>query len=94
MSWRRQRSMTIWASFGEEDLAVEPFVAELAVEALALAVLPRATGFDIRGPGTQSGDPVPEGLRDELRAVVGADVLRHAARHEPIAKSLDDVGRP
>jgi hypothetical protein len=35
----------------EEDLAVEQFIAQLAVEALAVAVLPGAAGLDVGGLG-------------------------------------------
>jgi hypothetical protein len=62
-----------------EDLAVEQFVAKLRVEALAVAVLPRASRFDERGPCADSGDPLPHGFGDELRAVVGTNVLGHPA---------------
>jgi hypothetical protein len=33
----------------EEHLAVEQFVSQLAVEALAVAILPRAAGLDVGG---------------------------------------------
>jgi hypothetical protein len=42
---------SVYLGLGEavEDLAVEQFVAKLRVEALAVAVLPRASGLDERG---------------------------------------------
>lgn len=50
-----------------EDLAVEEFVAELGVEALAVAILPRRARLDEGRPRTDGGDPVPDGGGDELR---------------------------
>jgi hypothetical protein len=52
-----------------EDFPVEQFVAKLRVEALAVAVLPRAARLDERGPGADGGDPLPYCLGDELGAV-------------------------
>jgi len=52
-----------------EDLTVEQFVAELRVEALAVAVLPRASRFDERCLCADGYDPLPYSLGDELRAV-------------------------
>ena len=42
---------------GVEDLAVEKFVPELRVEALAISVLPRTTRHDVGGPGSDRCDP-------------------------------------
>lgn len=53
-----------------EDLAIEEFVAELGVEALAIAILLRRARLDEGRPGPDNGDPVPDGDGDELRAIV------------------------
>jgi len=50
-----------------EDLATEQFVAQLGVEALAVAILPRAARFDERGFRSRCCDPLPDGLGDEVR---------------------------
>ena len=42
---------------GVEDLAVEQFVAEAGVEALHVAVLPGAAGFDVGGLRSDGADP-------------------------------------
>lgn len=49
-----------------EDFTVELFVAQFRVEALAVAVFPGASRLDERGLCTDSGDPLPYGLGDEL----------------------------
>ena len=77
-----------------EDLAIEQFVAELAVEALAVAVLPRAAGLDIGRPRSDGGDPVAQRLGNELRAVVGAYAGRHTPQDEQIAQRVDDTEHP
>ena len=53
-----------------EDFAIEELIAQLGVEALAIAILPRAAGHDVSGPGANGSNPVPDGLGDELRAIV------------------------
>jgi hypothetical protein len=72
-----------------EDLAVEQLVAELAVEALAVAVLPWAAGLDVGRRGTDRGDPGPHGLGDELGPVIGADVAWDAAQDEQVREQVD-----
>ena len=43
---------------GHEDLRVEQFVTKFAVEALVVAVLPGATGLDVKGCGADLAQPV------------------------------------
>src|SRR5215470_2585346 len=63
-----------------EDLAVEQLIAKAGVEALDVAVLPRAAPLDVGGLGTGSRDPFLHGLGDELRSIVGPDVSGNARR--------------
>ena len=74
-----------------EDFAVEQFIAQLAVEALAVAVLPWAAWFDVGGLSPDGSDPVAKGLGHKLRAVVGAYVRRSAPRDKQLAECLDNV---
>ena len=53
-----------------EDFAVEQFIAQLAVEALAVAILPGAAWFDLGGLGAHSSNPCPQCLGNELWAIV------------------------
>ncbi len=53
-----------------EDIAVQQLVAKLRVEALAIAVLPRATRFNVGRLGADRSNPVLHGLSDELRPIV------------------------
>ena len=76
-----------------EDLPVEQLVSEFGVEALAVAVLPRTARLDVSGSRPHGGDPLPHRLGDELRAVVGPYVIRHAAQDEEIGQHVDDVRR-
>src|SRR5215210_631587 len=76
-----------------EDLAIEQLVPEAGIEALDVAVLPRAARSDVGGLGSDRGDPLLDGLGDELRAIVGADVARHAAHDEQVREHVDDVDR-
>ena len=58
---------------GVEDLAVEQLVPEPGIEALAIAVFPRRSRFDVGGLRTDGGNPVADSFGDELGAVVGPD---------------------
>src|SRR5690606_25206042 len=75
------------------DLTVEQFVAELRVEALAVAVLPRASRFDDLCLCAYGYDPLPYSLGDELRAVVGTDMAWHTTQDEQVRQGVDDAGR-
>src|SRR5262249_14438701 len=57
-----------------ELLDVEQLVAHLAVERLAVAVLPRRPRLDVQRLQPRLGHPRPDRPGDELRAVVAADV--------------------
>lgn len=53
-----------------EDFTIEQLIAQLAVEALAIAILPWTSRFDVSGLGSDGADPIPERLGNELGAVV------------------------
>ena len=53
-----------------EDFTVEELVPQLRVEALTVTVLPWASRLDIGRPRSRTGEPFPQTLGDELRAVV------------------------
>ena len=78
---------------GVEDLAVQQLVTQLAIEALAVAVLPWAAWLDVGRFRPHGFDPVAERLGDELRPVVGTDVGRHPAKDEQVRESIDHIGR-
>jgi hypothetical protein len=63
-------SLTQWI----EDFAVEELVTQAGIEALDIAVLPRAAPLDVGGLGTDSRDPLLHRLGHELRPIVGPDV--------------------
>ena len=62
-----------------EDFAIKELVAELRVEALAIAVLPRAAGHDVGGLGADGSDPSAQGLGDELGAGAVPSTLKVVA---------------
>jgi hypothetical protein len=76
-----------------EDLPVEQFIAQLRVEALAIAVLPWVARLDERGLCPYRGDSLPHGLGDELRTVIGTNMAGHTAQDEQVRQDVDDVGR-
>jgi len=62
------------SGFGEspELLPVKAFIAESSVEALHIAVLPRAAGFDVDRLNPVLGEPLLHRLGDELAPVVAS----------------------
>ena len=63
------------------------------VEALDVAVLPRAAPLDVGGLGTDDRDPVLHRLGDELRSVVGPDVGGNAPQDEQVGQNVDHIDR-
>ena len=80
-----------------ENLAVQEFVAELGVEALAVSVLPRTARFDQRSPGADRRDALAYRLHD-LWTIVSEKRAAFVARHAKLAAVVDvvlhEVGRP
>ena len=75
-----------------EDLAVKQFIGKVRVEALTIAVLPRAAGLDIGRPGPDRSDPFLDGFGTELRAIVRTYVIWNATQDELVCQNVDDVG--
>jgi hypothetical protein len=76
-----------------EDLAVEELVAQARIEAFNEPVLPWASRSDVGGLSPDGANPLLHGGGDELRAIVGTDMLGHAAQGEQVRQHVDDVGR-
>ena len=76
-----------------EDLAVQQLVAQLAVEALVVAVLPRAAALDEQRPHADPAEPSPHRLGGEFPAVARADVVGRAAFDEEVGQHLQHVVR-
>src|SRR5438034_236915 len=75
-----------------KDFTVEQFIAQLAIEAFAIAILPRASWLDVSGLGSDGSNPLSKSDGDKLRAVIGTNVCGNAARYEQIAERLDHIG--
>jgi len=74
-----------------EDFAIEQFVTELRVEALAIAIFPRTAGHDVGGFGTDRSDPFAERLGNEFRPIVGSNVLGDATQDKQIGQNVDHI---
>jgi len=83
------------AGLGErvEHLGVEQLVAQLAVEAFHVAVLPRTAGLNESCLGAGAVDPALHSRGNKLWPVVRADVSRRTARDEQVGQHVDHVGR-
>src|SRR4051794_22748202 len=71
-----------------EDLQLQALVPEFPVEALAVAVLPRAARGDIQGLRPKLLQPRAKSLGDHLGAVVTANMLRHAMAEHRVRQGL------
>ena len=65
-----------------EDLSIEEVVTQSLIEGFDIAVLPGRAPPDEGYVGPDRGDPLPDGLGNELRAGVGPNVGRNAAPEE------------
>jgi hypothetical protein len=74
-----------------KDLLVEAFVAQLAVEGFAIAVLPRTAWLDVERFGPQPGEPAADHFGGHLCAVVRTDVLGDASGEHHIGQCFDDA---
>ena len=77
-----------------EDLAVEKFVPELRVEALAISVLPGTARHDVGGLGSNRCDPFAHSLCNKFRTIVRTNVSGNAAQDEEIRQHINDVCGP
>ena len=76
-----------------EDLAIQQLVTEPGIEALHIAIFPRAARGDVGHLGPDRGDPALHCLGHELWAVVRTNVRGHAAQDEQVGQHVDHVGR-
>jgi hypothetical protein len=74
-----------------EDLLVEAFVTQLAVEGLAVAVLPRTAWLDVERFGAEPGEPAADDFGGHLCAVVRTDVLGDTSGEHHIGQCFDDA---
>lgn len=76
-----------------EDLTVEQLVAQLAVEAFHIAVLPGTGLLDERRLGPDRGDPLAHRQGDELGTLIRADMIGDSTFEAELGQHLDDVDR-
>src|SRR5271163_3725613 len=77
-----------------KDLSIQAFIPQLPIEALAVTVLPGTTRLDIQRSRSHVPQPLPKFLGDELRTVVGPDVLWGSSPEHHIGQRLDDLVAP
>lgn len=74
-----------------EDLAIQKFISQLRVEALTIAILPRAAGHDVVGLGPHGREPVTQVVCNKLWAVIRADIRWDAPQDEEIRQGIDHI---
>ena len=75
----------------QEQLAVEAFIPQFAVEALDVPVLPRASWFDEQRSDLFTPQPLLHGFRGELRSVVATKESRTTTNGEQVLQDFDNV---
>ena len=75
----------------EEYLPRQQLIPKLGIETLAVSVFPWATRLDIERLHTDPSQPLAQGRRDELGAVVGTDMLRRAMMNEQFAQRVEYI---
>jgi len=76
---------------GVENLFLQTFLQQLAVDALAIPVLPGTARIVLQRFGSYPGQPVPQCLGHKLRAVIRSVVLRDAMHQHHLRQGLDHV---
>src|SRR3546814_5184645 len=72
-----------------EDLAIEQFIAQRPVEALAVSILPWRSGGDVERLHADLRQPFLHRRRDKFRAIVGPDMRgRRSEEHTSELQSL------
>jgi hypothetical protein len=74
-----------------EDLSIQQFVSEFAVEAFAVAVFPWAARLDVQGFHPCIFKPLAHSLGGEFRAVIRPDVLGRTVGHEEIREAPEHI---
>ena len=75
----------------KEQLAVEAFVAQFAIEALDVAILPRTARRNESRFYTTRPQPLFHGFAHELRPIVTPQAPRPAAQREQFLQRFDDI---
>jgi len=78
---------------GIEDLTVEPFITEFAIEALDVTVFPRAARFNKERLNIKVFEPLANNSGRELGTVIRADMLRRAMLNKEIREAIQDIIR-
>ena len=74
-----------------EDLAVQELISELRVQALVVAVLPRASRFDVERLDADPTELASYVSGDELGSVVGPNVFWRSVSNEEIGETVEHV---
>ncbi len=74
-----------------EQFTCQQLVAELGVEALAVAVLPRAARLDEERLHADPAEPLAHVAGNELGPIVRPNVLRRPVRNEQIGEAVEHV---
>ena len=74
-----------------EDLPVQTFVPQLAIERFAVSVLPRTARFNEQRLGSQCAEPLLHTIRAHLRAVITPHMFGDSVPQHRIAQGFDHV---
>ena len=72
-----------------EPMQVQAFIPQLSVEALAVAVLPRASAFDVKCSRPELTQPLAQLLRQKFWTIVRPNVLRNSSPQHHVRQCFD-----
>jgi len=74
-----------------EQLSVHAFVSQLVVKAFDICLFPWRSRFDVHRPDRVTFEPVLDVIRDELRAVIRANVLWPSVDADGLFQRCNDI---
>ena len=74
-----------------EGFTVQAFIAQAAIEALVIAILPRAARFNIQGLYPKPWQPVLDRFRGKFRTVVRPDMIGNTARDKQVCQHIHHI---
>jgi hypothetical protein len=74
-----------------ENFSVEQLIAQLRIEALIVAILPWAAGFDIERLHADPAEPAAHRLGGEFAAIIGSYVFRRAMDGEQFGQAMQNI---
>ena len=74
-----------------EDFSGQKLITELSIKRLVVSILPGTARLDEQGFDANPAEPGSDGFGRELRAVIGADVIRRPFIREQVGQEMKNI---